>query len=151
MFEATGRWHLKDSCLTNAEHQTVVCTTNCVGAMGRGIALTFKEKYPHVYKEYRKRYAAGLLKPNYLFTVPLNDNQQVLMFPTKIHWLHRSPDGLIYDNLRTLEDQFVELGIDSMALPPLGLANGWVVNRAKVYRAMMEVLGRMPIRCTLYY
>lgn len=151
MWEAMGRYHLEDSCLTNAEHQTIICTTNCVGAMGKGIALTFKEKYPHVYKEYRKRFKGGLLKPNYLFTVPLSDHQQVLMFPTKIHWLQPSPKGLIYDNLRILEEQYVELGIDSMALPPLGLANGWVKDRASVYRAMIEVFGRMPIRCTLYY
>lgn len=151
MFEAMGRYHLKDGCLTNAEHQTIVCTTNCVGAMGRGIALTFRELYPHVYREYRKRWRKGLLEPNYLFTVPLNDKQQVLMFPTKIDWKKPSPDGLIYDNLRVLEEQLDDLGIDSMALPPLGLANGWVRDRAKVYLAMYEVLGRLPIRCTLYY
>lgn len=151
MFEAMGRYHLKNGCLTNAEYQTIVCTTNCVGAMGRGIALTFRELYPHVYREYRKRWRKGLLEPNYLFTVPLNDKQQVLMFPTKIDWKKPSPDGLIYDNLRVLEEQLDDLGIDSMALPPLGLANGWVRDRAKVYLAMYEVLGRLPIRCTLYY
>ena len=34
--------------------QTLVNTVNVVGAMGKGIALEFKRKYPEMYQRYRE-------------------------------------------------------------------------------------------------
>ena len=46
--------------------QTLVNTVNVVGAMGKGIALEFKRKYPDMYQRYRelceaKEFKAGML------------------------------------------------------------------------------------------
>jgi len=38
--------------LLQSEAQTIVNPVNCFGAMGRGIALKFKKKYPEMFKDY---------------------------------------------------------------------------------------------------
>lgn len=149
--EMSSRFELPEGSITRAPEQTIICTTNCVGAMGRGVALSFKQDFPHVYREYRKRWRDGLLKPNYLFTIPLNENQQVLMFPTKDQWWKASPDGLVEQNLAILSEYWEEFGIISMALPPLGLANGWVKKRGRVTNAIIDTCNALPFRCVLYY
>lgn len=39
-------------CLFRSEAQVLVNTVNCVGPMGRGIALAFKQRYPDIYHDY---------------------------------------------------------------------------------------------------
>ena len=43
--------------------KTLVNTVNCVGIMGKGIALEFKKKYPEMYKDYVKKCKLGEVKP----------------------------------------------------------------------------------------
>ena len=38
----------------NTKAQTIVNTVNCVGVMGAGVALLFKNKYPEMNTEYVK-------------------------------------------------------------------------------------------------
>ncbi|WP_198525953.1 macro domain-containing protein, partial [Meiothermus taiwanensis] len=38
--------------ILGAEAEAIVNTVNCVGVMGRGIALRFKEAFPDNYKAY---------------------------------------------------------------------------------------------------
>ena len=40
--------------LFKSETQTIVNTVNCVGAMGAGIALEFKNRYPNMFYSYKK-------------------------------------------------------------------------------------------------
>ena len=35
--------------------QTLVNTVNCVGVMGKGVALEFKKRYPEMFKDYIRR------------------------------------------------------------------------------------------------
>ena len=37
----------------NTKAQTIVNTVNCVGVMGKGIALVFKLRYPNMFEQYR--------------------------------------------------------------------------------------------------
>jgi len=149
--EIVSRFELEGGSITNAPEQTIICTINCVGAMGRGVALSFKQEYPHIYRDYRQRWREGLLNPNYMYTVPMDEERQVLMFPTKDHWLKPSPPGLVEQNLEILAQRWQELGIISMALPPLGLANGWVRNRGRVTNAIIDTCNALPFRCVLYH
>lgn len=41
---------------------------NCVGAMGAGIAVNFKRKFPDMYEEYNARCKRGLLIPGCVWT-----------------------------------------------------------------------------------
>lgn len=49
----------------NTKAQTVVNTVNCVGVMGKGIALVYKLRYPKmfdIYKEYCHQHLIGIGK-----------------------------------------------------------------------------------------
>ena len=43
-----------DGNIFNSKLQTVVNTVNCVGVMGKGIALVFRLRYPKMFEEYKK-------------------------------------------------------------------------------------------------
>lgn len=75
----------------NTKAQTVVNTVNCVGVMGKGIALVYKLRYPKmfdIYKEYCHQHLIGIGKL-WIYKGDKND-PWVLNFPTKFHWKYPS-------------------------------------------------------------
>lgn len=113
--------------LLEADTDAVVNTVNCVGVMGKGIALQFKRRYPSVYTTYRKACEAGEVTTGRMLPVETGEMTGptwVINFPTKKHW--RSPSRLewIESGLRDLRRVIAELGIKSIAIPPLGAGNG---------------------------
>lgn len=125
----------------------IVNTVNCVGVMGKGIALQFKNKWPENYCTYRTACKAkevrpgsmlifdsgGLVKPNY-----------IINFPTKSHWRGKSQISFIRDGLADLTDQIKSLGIKSIAIPPLGCGNGglaWSEVRPLIEEAFANLPG----------
>lgn len=50
---------------------TLVNTVNCVGVMGKGIALEFKKRYPEMFREYQILCKEGKVRPGkpYLYHV----------------------------------------------------------------------------------
>lgn len=50
--------------LFDSSAQTLVNTVNCVGAMGKGIALEFKKRYPAMYKRYKELCEQGYITVN---------------------------------------------------------------------------------------
>ena len=56
----------------NSKCQTIVNTVNCVGVMGKGIALVHKLRYPNMYEEYREHCENKLIKTcfyEFIFTM----------------------------------------------------------------------------------
>ena len=49
--------------ILKAEAEALVNTVNCVGFMGKGIALQFKKAYPDNFEDYRKACTAGEVQP----------------------------------------------------------------------------------------
>jgi O-acetyl-ADP-ribose deacetylase (regulator of RNase III) len=41
---------------------------NCAGAMGKGIAVEFRSRFPKMYAEYKQRCADGAFTPGEVFT-----------------------------------------------------------------------------------
>ena len=74
--------------------QTLVNTVNCVGVMGKGIALDFKNRYPEMFKEYTELCAQKRVKPGVPYYYSDLLGASVINFPTKDHW--RSPSKLSY-------------------------------------------------------
>lgn len=134
--------------LFESKRQTLMCTTNVAGAMGAGVAKEFRDRYPELYERYLELFPReyypdpSLAKKLYVF--PINEHQQCLLFPTKVHWRNPSPWSLMWDNLAQLASQFQELGITSLAMPPIGCGNGgWKYEQ--VMRAIHHHLGPLPI------
>jgi uncharacterized protein YwgA/O-acetyl-ADP-ribose deacetylase (regulator of RNase III) len=134
--------------LLNSRAQTLVNTVNCVGIMGKGIALAFKKRYPAMFTDYVKRCDAGTVKLGQPYLYRANDHL-IVNFPTKDHWRSVSRLDDIESGLRYLKDRLPEWGITSIAVPPLGCGNGqldWSV----VGPTLNDHLSRFGIPVELY-
>ena len=117
--------------------QTLVNTVNCVGVMGKGIALEFKNRFPEMFKDYEQKCKRGevLLGRPYLYKSLLPP--WILNFPTKGHWRFLSNLQDIIRGLRFLIKYYREWGITSIAVPPLGCGHGqleWRIVGPTLYR-----------------
>jgi len=103
--------------------QVITNTVNCVGVMGAGLAKEFKSKYPGMYEDYSERCEKGLVRAGepYLWE---DEDVQILNFPTKRHWHQDSKIEDIEAGLKYLSENFRSMGINSIALPPLGCGLG---------------------------
>ena len=140
MIEYTTGNILKD------EAEAIVNTVNCVGVMGRGIALQFKKAWPDNFKAYaaacdREEVLPG--RPFVFDTGRLTNPRYIVNFPTKRHWRGKSRIEDIESGLTALVDIVRDLGIRSIALPPLGSGLGgldWSDVRARIEAS----LGALP-------
>ncbi|MDQ2843821.1 MAG: macro domain-containing protein [Acidobacteriota bacterium] len=129
--------------------QTLVNTVNCVGVMGKGIALEFRKRFSDMFQDYVLRCSKGevqLGRP-YLYTRLVSP--RILNFPTKYHWRDVSRVSNITAGLAYLESHYRQWGITSMAMPPLGCGNGeldWNVVGPTLY----DYLARLDIPVELY-
>ena len=73
----------------------------------------------------------------------------VLNFPTKNDWRRPSQIEWVDDGLKILRDHYQELGITSLALPPLGCGLGGL-DWADVWPLIQKHLGDLPIEIELW-
>lgn len=128
---------------------TLVNTVNCVGVMGKGLALEFKIRFPDMYEDYVRRCAAKKVKLGepYLFSSLLPPS--ILNFPTKDHWRSVSRLSDIVAGMEYLERHYHEWGITSLAIPALGCSNGQLEWRI-VGPILFQFLNRFTIPVELY-
>ncbi|GGP70177.1 type II toxin-antitoxin system antitoxin DNA ADP-ribosyl glycohydrolase DarG [Saccharothrix coeruleofusca] len=110
-----------------ADADALVNTVNCVGVMGKGIALQFKRRYPENFDAYAKACKSGEVRLGHMHVVELHSisgPRYVVNFPTKGHWKSRSKLEDIEAGLDDLIRVIRDLGIKSIAIPPLGAGNG---------------------------
>ncbi len=121
MIELTSGDILKD------EAEAIVNTVNCVGVMGRGIALQFKNAWPENCKAYEAACAREEVRPGQMFifeTGQLTTPRYIVNFPTKRHWRGNSRIEDIESGLVALALEIRTRGIHSIAIPPLGSGLG---------------------------
>ena len=102
-----------------------VNTVNCVGVMGRGIALEFKDRYPRMFIAYAKVCRAGELYPGGIFdwTSPV-DGIRILNVATKDHWRDPSQYEWIRTGLQSIKAALLpSQKIEKVALPAMGCSN----------------------------
>jgi len=127
-----------------ADAEALVNTVNCVGYMGRGIALQFKQAFPENFKAYQRACRCGEVKPGHMFifeTGNLMNPKHIINFPSKRHWRGRSRLEDIESGLKALVRDVKRLGIRSIAIPPLGCGMGgldWRVIRPMIEKAFAE-------------
>lgn len=108
-------------------------TVNCVGVMGAGVALAFKNKYPEMFKEYAKDCKLGLIEPG-VPSVWKNDDMftkgvEIINFPTKNHWRKPSEYEYVENGLKWLSEYLNKKSYSTITLPALGCGHGgldWV-------------------------
>ncbi|MFL6197353.1 MAG: macro domain-containing protein [Thermoanaerobaculia bacterium] len=128
--------------ILKAEAEALVNTVNCVGVMGRGIALQFKNVFPANFKAYETACQRGEVQPGHMFvfdTGELTLPRYVINFPTKRHWRGKSRIEDIETGLTALVAEIRARDIHSIAIPPLGSGLGgldWSEVRPLIERAM---------------
>lgn len=128
--------------LFESDAQTLVNTVNCVGVMGKGIALEFKKRYPDMFKDYVNRCNRGEVKLGRPYLYRSLVSQWVLNFPTKDHWRGVTKLQDVVEGLEFLLTHYKEWGITSIAVPPLGCGNGqleWRVVGPTLYRYLRQM------------
>ena len=113
--------------ILKTEADALVNTVNCVGVMGRGIALQFRKAYPENFKAYKKACDAKQVQPGTMFVHDLNSlylPRYIINFPTKRHWKNKSQIEDIQAGLEDLVTVVRDRQIRSIAIPPLGCGLG---------------------------
>ncbi|MDR2124556.1 MAG: macro domain-containing protein [Desulfovibrio sp.] len=125
--------------------EALVNTVNCVGVMGRGIALQFKNRFPDNFQAYAAACKKELVRPGRMFvfaTGTLPFPHYIVNFPTKRHWRGKSRMEDLESGLRDLAQVIRERKIASIAIPPLGSGLGgldWNEVRRKIETALEQL------------
>lgn len=132
--------------LLKAPVDALVNTVNTKGVMGKGIALQFKNAFPAMFKDYAAAAKRGEVTLGHMHVWPtqmLDGPRYIINFPTKGHWRAKSRIADIDSGLRDLVRIVRELGIMSIAVPPLGCGNGGL-DWADVESRIRAAFGQLP-------
>lgn len=141
----------KKGIIFSSDKQTIVNTINCVGVMGKGVALGFRLRYPEMYEKYKefcknKQITIGKL---WLYKRPQEYSKWVLNFPTKFHWKYPSKMEYLEAGLQKFVETYQEKGITSIAFPLLGTHNGGL-DKIDVLNIMHFYLDKCSIPIEIY-
>lgn len=117
-----------------APAEALVNPVNCVGVMGKGLALQFKQRFPANFHAYREACRKGLVRPGkvFIFDTGGTSPRFIINFPTKRHWRDRSRLEDIRAGLRDLAREVASRCISSVAIPPIGCGLGGLM-RTEVF------------------
>jgi O-acetyl-ADP-ribose deacetylase (regulator of RNase III) len=96
---------------------------NCAGAMGRGIAVEFKRRWPDMYEEYRRRCKAGTFTPGECFPWDIG-GRFVYNLGTQAHWRASAQLSFIERAVRGMLEHAAAHGIRRVAMPRIGAGLG---------------------------
>jgi O-acetyl-ADP-ribose deacetylase (regulator of RNase III) len=128
-----------------ADVEALVNAVNCVGVMGRGIALQFRKAFPDNFEAYSAACRRGEVQPGRMFvfnTGQLGSPRYIVNFPTKRHWREKSRVADIDAGLVSLVAEVTRLAVQSIAVPSLGCGLGgldWSDVRPRIEQALRSV------------
>jgi len=117
----------KHGDILREEAEALVNTVNCVGVMGRGIALQFKKAFPQNFKAYADACKKEKVQPGKMFvyeTGSMFNPRYIINFPTKRHWRGKSRMEDVESGLQSLVQVIRRYGIKSIGIPPLACGLG---------------------------
>ena len=112
--------------IISADAEALVNPVNCVGVMGKGLALKFKRTFPDNFRLYETACRRGVVRPGSVFVHPVGGDcpRYIINFPTKRHWRDGSVIGDVESGLLSLVGEIRRLGVVSVAVPALGCGLG---------------------------
>jgi O-acetyl-ADP-ribose deacetylase (regulator of RNase III) len=131
-------------------------TVNCVGVMGAGVALQFKNRYPEMNTEYMKLCNQGLIRPGKphvwkgknLFSNSEEDIT-IINFPTKDDWKKPSEYAYIEDGLKWLKEYLKDKPNSTITVPALGCGHGGL-DWGKVKNLIIEYLSELETKILVF-
>jgi len=129
--------------LFESRTEAIVNTVNCVGVMGRGVALQFKNHFPDNFTAYERACKRGEVVPGKMFVFETGQRlpRIIINFPTKRHWRGASRIEDITSGLQDLRKVIMEYDISSIAIPPLGAGLGgldWETVKQEMITALSD-------------
>ena len=131
--------------------EAIVNTINCVGVMGKGLALAARRRWPQMYTEYQAACDRQEVQPGMMWvwgTGEMFGTRLLIGFPTKRHWRSRSQMEDIEIGLDGLGKTIETEGLKSIAIPQLGCGHGglqWVDVRQRIVEELGN-LGAVDVR-----
>lgn len=96
---------------------------NCAGAMGKGIALQFKEKFPDMYLAYKKRCKEGKFTLGDVFEYDYGSGI-IFNLGTQATWRTPADIRAVEKSLSKMLFVAQQLGVEKIALPKIGAGLG---------------------------
>jgi O-acetyl-ADP-ribose deacetylase (regulator of RNase III) len=143
----------KTGDILSEDAEALVNTVNCVGIMGRGIALQFKSAFPKNFQIYELACKHSEVQPGHMLVVEndkLTNPRFIINFPTKRHCRGKSRIEDIESGLTALVQEIKNRHIHSIAIPPLGSGLGgldWSDVRPRIEKALNDL---KDVRVILY-
>lgn len=135
----------KHGDILREDAEALINTVNCMGIMGRGIALQFKNAFPENFKAYVKACKNNEVQPGKMFvfeTGQLTNPRYIINFPTKRHWRGKSRMEDIEAGLIDLVITIQKYNIQTIAIPPLGSGLGgldWSMVKPRIETALRSL------------
>jgi O-acetyl-ADP-ribose deacetylase (regulator of RNase III) len=92
---------------------------NCAGAMGRGIAVEFRKRWPDMFSRYRELCEGGRFKPGDLF-VWTSEDRIIYNLGTQRTWRTKASPEAIALAVQEMVDHARQHDIGSIAMPKIG-------------------------------
>jgi O-acetyl-ADP-ribose deacetylase (regulator of RNase III) len=108
-----------------SDAEAIVNTVNCVGAMGKGIALEFKKRYPDLYAAYRQACVRKEIQPGHVWVYRAKD-RIIFNAAVKDDWRNASRIEWVESCLHELIEKCRTMKVKSLALPWMEAMNGWI-------------------------
>jgi len=136
-----------DSNVFNSNCDAIVNTINCVGFMGKGIALEFAYRYPNLLKEYQEKCKNNEIEIGKIYYYE-DSNKLIVNFPTKKDYKYSSKLIWIENGLQDFVKTYKKYNIKKIAFPPLGCGNGGL-DRNIVFKLMEKYLSNLDIEIVI--
>ncbi len=143
----------KTGDVAGEDAEALVNTVNCVGVMGKGVALRFKEAFPDNARAYARACERKEVEPGRMFVFEREsfaNPRYIINFPTKRHWRGRSRMEDIESGLAALAEEVRSREIRSIALPPLGSGLGGLDWREVRPCIVKTLAGMEGVRAVVY-
>lgn len=126
----------KHGSIFDSRADVLVCPVNCVGVMGKGLALEFRKLIPSCYSPYRYACQHKLLVPGQIY-----QTSNIILAATKNHWRHPSRIEWVESCLELIA---AYSNTKSLATPQLGCGCGGL-DWADVWPLYEKHLGDLPV------
>jgi O-acetyl-ADP-ribose deacetylase (regulator of RNase III) len=142
----------KTGDIFESDAQALVNPVNCVGVMGKGLALEFRLRYMKMFLVYMDLCRKGEMRIGRISMCTVKGGS-VLLFPTKKHW--RDPSKVSYIEKGLMGYRHAVLAgymmfQDSIAFPALGCGLGGLDFDSQVRPLMEKYLSDLPIDVQVY-
>ncbi|MDE6303910.1 MAG: macro domain-containing protein [Paramuribaculum sp.] len=112
---------------------------NCAGAMGKGIALQFRNKYPEMYSEYKAMCKVKAYRPGDVFDYNYGEGH-IYNLGTQATWRTKARIIYIEQSIKKMLELAAKENVTKIALPAIGAGLGGLK-----WDEVKEVLNRVSV------